>query len=481
MKPLRWSVVVLLSVLGCAPSLASGQDASASSTADLVEAATPFVLKLFATDGEREFGSAGTGFVVRGPRPVVVTNFHVVQNAERVYVLQEKAFAFELVPLLADPGHDLAIFGIPTEQNHLRHGGLRLAAGEARVGEDVLAIGFPRELGLTVTRGVVSGVRRFEDFPAGYSRYRGMLDEASTWYQIDAALNSGNSGGPLLNRSGEVVGVNTMSIRESQGLHFALKSGHVADAIARSPAEEQDMSIFRVTGVTTARTPPPIDLPDPDDSYVAPPVPELELDQRLAPRLLARQMIRTTSGLLCTSCDGAGSLTERGYRAHPAGGSYLHSETSVCRACDGDGMKDAAVVQRQLEAAVEVYSRIDRSHADFERRADAFCTRALASANEHGSSLADAVLSTEAPGRVPERSEPFLVVGRVQSIDPVAGVVLLRGLVLPIAVTDALVLEARVGDLAVAGGVGVDTWEFARGIDAHVITGGFVLGVGEGR
>ena len=83
-------------------------------------------------------------------------------------------------------------------------------------GEDVVALGSPSGLTNTVTRGIVSAVRR-----AG-SSFNSVATESATLLQADAAINPGNGGGPLLNANGEVIGINTFKKTKSEGLNFAV-------------------------------------------------------------------------------------------------------------------------------------------------------------------------------------------------------------------------------------------------------------------
>jgi serine protease DegQ len=143
--------------------------------------------------------SAGSGFVVDAARGLVVTNHHVVENARAIAVgVGDRQFEAEF--LGSDVRTDIAVLRIPAR------GLKQLPLGDSdrtRVGDNVVAIGNPFEVGQTVTSGIVSGLR---GSPGG-ARY----------IQTDAPINPGNSGGPLINMRGEVVGVNSAIIAPAGG------------------------------------------------------------------------------------------------------------------------------------------------------------------------------------------------------------------------------------------------------------------------
>ncbi len=158
----------------------------------------------------------GTGFIVRD-NGVILTNKHVVDNPDATYtVVLSDGKSYDVKKIEADPLNDLAIIkieatGLPT-----------LALGDSakiKVGQSVVAIG--NALGRftnTVTTGIISGIGRgiSAGDPFGQSE---SLDDV---LQTDAALNPGNSGGPLLNLSGEVVGINVAISQTGQNIGFAL-------------------------------------------------------------------------------------------------------------------------------------------------------------------------------------------------------------------------------------------------------------------
>jgi len=187
----------------------------------------------FAPQGSSESEATGTGFVV-STSGEIVTNAHVVDGASSITVKLADGTTRAARLVGKDESSDLALLRIDA-------GGLRLKAltladsAKVEVGDATAAIGNPYGLDRTLTTGVVSAVHRTIEAPNGFS--------ISDAIQTDAALNPGNSGGPLLDSSGRVVGVNSQIYTDSQstgpssssggntGLGFAVPSNTVAKVL----------------------------------------------------------------------------------------------------------------------------------------------------------------------------------------------------------------------------------------------------------
>ena len=154
----------------------------------------------------------GSGFVI-DKEGHILTNYHVIADARQVEVTMHNRKKYKATIVGTDPSHDLAVIQIKAPEL------TPAVLGDSRnlqVGQKVFAIGNPFGLAGTMTRGIVSSIRPVRE-PNG-----AMIDEA---IQTDAAINPGNSGGPLMTWHGEVIGINTMILsnsNQSAGIGFAI-------------------------------------------------------------------------------------------------------------------------------------------------------------------------------------------------------------------------------------------------------------------
>lgn len=173
----------------------------------------------------------GSGFVISSDG-LIVTNRHVVSDTDAGYrVITSDDREFTVSKIYRDPANDLAILKIDPQASP----GAALVpvemgdSGKLKVGQYVIAIGTALgQFRHTVTHGVVSGLGR--GITAG-SPFEGSVERLDNVIQTDAAINPGNSGGPLVNSSGQVIGVNTAVSSQGQNIGFAIPINVVKDAI----------------------------------------------------------------------------------------------------------------------------------------------------------------------------------------------------------------------------------------------------------
>jgi serine protease Do len=175
---------------------------------------------------ERVVEGIGSGFIISADGRIL-TNSHVVSDADTVTVTLSDGQVLEGQVLGDDPISDLAVLQV--QANNLPTVTLG-DSGQVRRGEWAIAIGNPLGLEETVTVGVISATERS-------SNEVGVPDKRLDFLQTDAAINPGNSGGPLLNAQGEVIGVNTAIIGGAQGLGFAIPINTAQDVAEQLIAE----------------------------------------------------------------------------------------------------------------------------------------------------------------------------------------------------------------------------------------------------
>ena len=182
---------------------------------------SPFedMFKDFGTPQQRKTSALGSGFII-DKKGIVVTNNHVIQDAEDIIVRVNGDKEYKAKVIGADPLSDIAVLQLNTNESFVpvKFGD----SDKARIGDWVVAIGNPFGLGGTVTSGIISARNR----SIGLTRYEDYI-------QTDASINSGNSGGPLFDIKGDVIGINTAILGRngSIGIGFAIPSNSAKTVI----------------------------------------------------------------------------------------------------------------------------------------------------------------------------------------------------------------------------------------------------------
>ena len=213
--------------------------------ADAYEKILPSVVHVrgLATDAEPEAsaakseeegaleGSVGTG-VVLVDTGIILTNLHVVQGAKRVRVTFSDGLESEAEVIGARPEHDLAVLKAKRVPDDLFPATIRSTNG-LRPGDPVVAVGYPFGIGPSATAGVISGLKREYRSTEGKRILTNLI-------QFDAAVNPGNSGGPLVTHEGEVIGIVTGLLNPTEqrvfvGIGFAVPIENAAGAAGMNP------------------------------------------------------------------------------------------------------------------------------------------------------------------------------------------------------------------------------------------------------
>ena len=182
---------------------------------------SPFedMFKEFGTPKTRKSAALGSGFII-DEKGIVITNNHVIQNAEDIVVRVGGDKEYKAKIIGQDPLSDIAVLQIVSKEKFIpvKFGD----SDKARIGDWVIAIGNPFGLGGTVTSGIISARNR----SIGLSRYEDYI-------QTDASINQGNSGGPLFDMNGDVIGINTAILGQSGsiGIGFSIPSNSAKKVI----------------------------------------------------------------------------------------------------------------------------------------------------------------------------------------------------------------------------------------------------------
>ncbi len=211
---------------------------------------------------ERRLRGQGSGFIIDSSG-IILTNAHVVDQADKVTVLLKDGRTFEGKVQGADEVTDLAVVKIDGRDLPVAPLG---DSGQVSVGDWAIAVGNPLGLDNTVTLGIVSTLQRS-------SSQVGIPDKRLDFIQTDAAINPGNSGGPLLNQQGDVIGINTAIRPDAMGIGFAIPINEAKTISAKLARGEKIVHPY--LGIRMATLTPQIaaeNNSDPNSSFMVPEV-----------------------------------------------------------------------------------------------------------------------------------------------------------------------------------------------------------------
>ena len=231
---MKTTLVVAMMTLVIAPTLWAWGDGEGY--ADLVERVQAAVVNIQSTKVEtgysgsgnpfeffnrrspapRQFQGAGTGFII-SEDGYIVTNRHVVNDSDDLKVIMVEGKTYEATLVGTDDSLDVALIKIDAHGlNYLKLGD----SDKMRIGDTVLAMGYPLQFGFSVTKGIISGFGR--NLPGA---------DLATYIQTDADITFGNSGGPLINNDAEVIAINTMIISQGETYGFSIPSNLFMNSI----------------------------------------------------------------------------------------------------------------------------------------------------------------------------------------------------------------------------------------------------------
>lgn len=171
--------------------------------------------------------SQGSGFIITDDG-YVVTNYHVVEGATAAGIITYDLQQHQVALIGADSNMDIALLKIEGNFQELELGD----SDDVKIGEKVIAIGNPLGLSFTATEGIIS------------ARDREGINSLPYYFQTDVSLNPGNSGGPLLNSEGEVIGINNFKVSGAEGLGFALEINPAVDTINDIALQSSNQTII---------------------------------------------------------------------------------------------------------------------------------------------------------------------------------------------------------------------------------------------
>jgi S1-C subfamily serine protease len=404
------------------------------------------VFKLMTTDASREVTGWGTGFLVGG-NGLAVTNFHVVRGASGGTAVfgGGKQFAVELCAV--QPEYDLAIVKVKSNKVGDLPKSLDMSKVDPPLGSEVWAVGFP-EFGLTVTKGIVGGLRQAKDLPSKLRKELGDYALDSEWIQTDCTINPGNSGGPLIGHDGSVIGVNTWGSLTVQNAYFAMDIVHARNLL-------NNMPMTPITFAIAARKYGDVQAP-------ASMLPHIVVKRDLPASEISRRVAALATGMTCRRCNGSGTVTQIIQTGNRHEGAFLipitETKSVTCTECHGSGY-DATAFVRQATQLVNVIARASPTDLEYDKRLKDAATHIWTIAGKYPKAFAGLDLSREPENGRKRNTRGLAIMGIGKFVGTVGNdeassqwKLVSQGNVLYV-ITDAAISDAERGDDVVFGGL----------------------------
>jgi len=171
--------------------------------------------------------SQGTGFIIDS-EGYIVTNYHIMENAKSAGIFTYDSETYSVKLIGYDGTFDIALLKIEGDFEKLNFDD----SDDIQIGEKVIAIGNPLGLQFSVSEGIISAI------------HREGISGINSYIQTDAALNPGNSGGPLINTKGKVIGINNFKVSGGESLGFALESNYIEEIVNKIALEKLNQTLI---------------------------------------------------------------------------------------------------------------------------------------------------------------------------------------------------------------------------------------------
>ncbi|MDX9971630.1 MAG: trypsin-like peptidase domain-containing protein [FCB group bacterium] len=234
MKRALWAVAGIVLLSGCATTRLGMQDAMVIRAKDRVAPALVHIIpvkEVFTAGRREEIAVQGSGFIIT-PDGIVVTNEHVAGQSRFVKCILQNKQEFDAEVVGIDPDTDVAVLRLKADRKDFPTVKLGTSA-DLESGQTVLALGSPHGLSRSVSAGIISVTDRYLGSSNPGSDQGSDAAPFNTWIQTDAAINSGNSGGPLVNLRGEVIGINTRKLLGADNVGFAIPIDVAKEIVAQ--------------------------------------------------------------------------------------------------------------------------------------------------------------------------------------------------------------------------------------------------------